>query len=193
MAEQPLSPDARTLAADLFEQHAANVAARLAARCPAVDPQLIADAVVRAILDVSAVPRRHDAGRGSLRTFLTGAASRALRDTLRSQRRRQRRYQKKAIDPVTATASAARSLLDELADRELVGRVRASLSLTPEEGRALDLWLLGATDPAAFVTALGLTGLPPAEREEAGRRVLDRLRQRIHRLKERFRQEGRGP
>jgi RNA polymerase sigma factor (sigma-70 family) len=191
MAEQPLTPDARTFAADLFEEHAAAVVAGLSARHPTVDPQVIADAVVRAILDISAAPERLDARRGSLRSLLTGAARRALRDALRSQRRRQRREQKKAIDPVTAAASAARSPLDKLADRELVDRVRAALGLTPEEERALDLWLLGETDPAAFVTPLGLTGLSPAEQEGAVRRILARLRQRIHRLGQRFRQEGR--
>jgi len=193
MGERPLTPDARSRAADLFETHAEAVARRLGARFPGADPQKVSDAVVRAILDLSEHPERHDAARAPLEAFLTGAAARVLRTLLRGDRRRRAREEKKAIDPVTAFVPAARSQLDELANRDLAERVREALRLTPEEDRALDLWLVGEKDLAAYVEALGLTGLPQAEQAEEVRRVLARLRQRIHRSGLRLRPEEREP
>jgi hypothetical protein len=92
-------------------------------------------------------------------------------------------------DAVTADASAARDVLDELADHDLVAQVQRLLNLDPEERSVLDLWLLGDREVGAFAAALGLTGRPPEEQERVVRRVLARLRQRIHRLASRLRQE----
>lgn len=182
MGEEQLTPDARTLAADLYAAHAEAVAARLARRFPDSDPQAVSDAVVQAVLELSARFDRYDPERGSLKALLTGAAVRVLQTIRRSEWRRRRREQKKAIDPVTPAAPVARSLLDELADRDLAERIRASLDVNPEDRRAFDLWLLGERDVGAYAAALGLGGLAPGAQRRAVRRWLARLRQRIHRL-----------
>ena len=95
------------------------------------------------------------------------------------------------LDPVTANAPAGPSPVDELADRELVGRVRASLNLRPQEERVLDLWLLGERDERVYAAALGLQDRPAEEQQKETGRVLARLRQRIHRVGIRLRQEDR--
>jgi DNA-directed RNA polymerase specialized sigma24 family protein len=184
-----LTPDARTLAADLYAEHAAAIASRLASASPATDPQTISDAVVRAVVWVAEHVERHDPRRGSMAAFLTGVARRALTRLLRGDSRRRKREQKKAVDPVTAVAPAGQSFLDELIDRETVRRVREELELSPEEGRLLDLWLLGEKDLAKRAAALGLADRPLPEQEQAVGRALARLRQRIHRVALRFRQE----
>ncbi|MCI0465060.1 MAG: sigma-70 family RNA polymerase sigma factor [Gemmataceae bacterium] len=189
MTEQPLTPDARTRAADLYQAQARAVTSRLARRFSGTDPQLISDAVVQAILQLSAHPERYHPQRGSLRAFLTGAARRILATLLRSARRRHQREGKKASDPVTTAASAARNPLEELADREIATRLRQSLDLDPQEGAVLDLWLLGESDTRAYAAALGLATGTPEEQEEVVRRALARLRQRLHRLRERLRPE----
>jgi RNA polymerase sigma-70 factor (ECF subfamily) len=190
MPEVPLTPDARTRAADLFEAHADALACRLALRFPGADPQAVSDAVVRAVLLVSTRFERYDPGQGSLRSFLYGFARRILAGLLRSEERRRRHEQKKAIDPVTAEAAGGQSIPEELADRELAERVRASLRLGPEDQRVLDLWLSGEKDQGAFAAALGLEGRPEEEQAEGVRRALGRLRQRLHRARLRLRREG---
>jgi hypothetical protein len=90
-----LTPDARTRAADLDQAHACAVTARLARRFPGTDPQLLSDATIRAILQLSARPERYHPHDGSLRAFLTGAARRLLATSLRADRRRRRREEKK--------------------------------------------------------------------------------------------------
>jgi DNA-directed RNA polymerase specialized sigma24 family protein len=151
---------------------------------------MVSDAVVGAILHVSAHFERYHPGRGSLRAFLYGVARRLLGVRLRSERRRRWREQKKAAGPVTRTAAGGQSPADELADRELAERLRASLGLTPEEERVLDLWLLGEKETGVYAAALGLTDRPPEEQTEAVARTLNRLRQRLHRVRLRLRQEG---
>jgi RNA polymerase sigma factor (sigma-70 family) len=169
--------------------YAGAIARRLASRFPGIDPQLISDAAVRAVMWTSAHFERYDPGRGSLSGFLTAVARRILSTRLRSEQRRKEREGKKAIDPVTAAAPAAKSPLDELTDRERAERARESLNLSPEEGNVLDLWLLGEKALGVYAAALGLTDRPVEEQEREVRRVLGRLRQRIHRAGLRLRQQ----
>ncbi len=193
MSASPLGPDARTLAADLFERFAAPVLGALARRYPHLDPQLLCDAFVRAVLQLSQNFGRYDPDRGSLRHFLAGAARRELRDLLRSEFRRRRREQEKMAGAVTGEASVARPFLEELADQELAQRARDAIALTEAERRVLELWLRDETDVAVYAAALDLTALPPDEQERTVARVLARLRQRAHRYGQRLRGEGAGP
>jgi DNA-directed RNA polymerase specialized sigma24 family protein len=190
MAEEPLSDDARVRAADLFETHAAAVNRALAARFPAADPQAIADATVWTILRVSIRFERYTPARGSVRSYLFGFARRRLAALLRAEHRRRQREQKKAIDPVTAAASGGQSTLEELADRDLAARLRASLNLSPEDERVLDLWLRGEVDEAAYAAALGMADRPPEEWAKPVGRALARLRQRLCRARQRLHPEG---
>jgi DNA-directed RNA polymerase specialized sigma24 family protein len=190
MSDSPLTHDARTVAADLFERFASLVVNRLARAFPGTDGQILCDACVQAILEISRDPARYQQERGSLRSFLLGAARRRLGTFLRSDRRRRQREQEKAIDPVTAEAPAERSSLEQLASLELADRARAAIALTDEERGVLDLWLLGQADVTAYATTLGWTDLPRDQQEARLRQIQARLRQRLHRYRERFREEG---
>jgi hypothetical protein len=188
MDDLPLSPDARTLAADLYERFARPVSGRLSRRYPGVDSQRIADAIVRAILFLSQRFERYQDRRASLITFLLVIASRFLGKSLLAEHRRTAREREKALDPVTNKSSAGQSLLDRLGDRELAERLRGEIARTEEERAILDLWLSGETDPAVIAAALPLTG--PREQQAARvARILARLRQRLHRCGVRYRQE----
>jgi RNA polymerase sigma-70 factor (ECF subfamily) len=190
MAEEPLTSDARTRAADLYAAHAEHIAGRLAAHHPGADPQMVSDAAVRAILLFTGKFERYDPQRGSPRSYLFGFARRVLAGLLRSERRRRRREKEKAIDPVTTFFPCGQPVLEALADRELAEQVRASLRLNPEDERVLDLWLQGEKDTGVYAAGMGLADRPPEEQAEAVGRALNRLRQRLHRARLRFRQEG---
>ena len=193
MDRPPLTPDARTLAADLFERYATPVLGRLTRAFPAADPATVCDAFVQAVLEISQDFGRYDPAQASLENFLARATRRTLGNLLRSERRRREREQKKMSGAVTAEASADRSVLERLADRELADRAREAAAHNEGERRALDLWLLGERDPAAYAAALGLGGLPPDEQEAGVHRALARLRQRLHRFGRRPRAEGPDP
>jgi RNA polymerase sigma-70 factor (ECF subfamily) len=190
MAEGPLTSDARTRAADLYAAHAHHVARRLAARFPGTDPQTVSDAVVRAVLLLTARFEQYDPEQASPRSYLYGFARRALAGLRRSEQRRRRREKEKAIDPVTTSSPCGQPVLEALADRELAEQVRASLRLNPEDERVLDLWLQGEKDTGVYAAGMGLAGRPPEEQAEAVGRALNRLRQRLHRARLRLRQEG---
>jgi RNA polymerase sigma factor (sigma-70 family) len=193
MSESPLNPDTRVLAADLFEQFSDTVCRALARAFPGTDPQQVCDAVVRAIFQVSGNFSRYDARRGSLKTFLFAAARRILRHRLRADDLRRQREQKKMGDAVTGTGSAHRSPLEALADRDLVEQALHALHLTAVERQVLDLWMLGETDVTAYAAVMGLQDQTQADCEQPVRRLLARLRQRIHRLGLRLRSEETDP
>jgi DNA-directed RNA polymerase specialized sigma24 family protein len=189
MADAPLTPDARTRAADLFEAHADRLGSRLAARFPGTDPQRVADAVVTAVLYLSRHYERFAPKGRPLEGLLFCIARRRLQTFFRSEARRRRHEQKKFQGPVTGTARAANSLVESLDDGELVKRARAQLKLTAGEEAALDLWIGGEKDVSVYAAALGLSSRPlPEQKKEVGR-VLARLRQRLHRLGVRLRRE----
>jgi hypothetical protein len=189
---EPISDaDPRTVAADLFERFHEPVLHRLVRQQPGVDRDLLHDAFVQTLLQLSAHVERHDTRRGSTFAFLLGATRRTLAGLLRREQRRRRREEKKAA--VTRDAAADRSLLEELADRELAGRLRAEIARTAEEGRALDLWLAGEADPDVYARELGLPDWPAERRRAHVRRLLARLRQRLSRVGRKLRAEESGP
>lgn len=165
----PPTPD-RTLAADLFERFSDSLESRLARWYRGVDPQIVADAVVEAIL-AAAQP-----GGDTSEWAMARYARDRLRVFLRSQSRRKKREEKS----VTTDIAAAPSPLEVLEVRELAANCREIIATTEVERRALDVWLTGVTDPAELAAKLGI------ERQDAVR-VLARFRQRIKR--ERDRQE----
>jgi hypothetical protein len=188
MREPIRDADPRTVAADLFERFHGPVLERLRRERAGVDRDLLHDAFVQALLQVSAHGERFDRRRGSAFAFLLGATRRSLGGLLRRERRRRRREEKKA-GAVTRDASADRPVLEELADRELAGRLRAEIARTAEEGRALDLWLAGEADPDVYARELGLGDWPQARRRAHVGRLLARLRQRLSRAGRRLRAE----
>jgi hypothetical protein len=162
-----------TLAADLYERFSDALEARLARRYRGVDPQLVADAVVEAVL-AAAAP-----GGDTSELAVARHARDRLRLFLRSHSRRKKREEKS----VTTDLAAAPSPLDVLAVRELAARWRDAIATTDAERRALDAWLTGVTDPAELGATLG------TEREDAAR-VLARFRQRIKRERDRHQEEN---
>jgi hypothetical protein len=191
---QPPPPFAwQTLAADLFAHYHEPVLAWLARRCRSVDRDLLHDAFVQTLLEICRKPERFDPARGNLGAFLRGATWRTLRSRLRSEGRRRRREQKRAESLVAREGSAAREILDELADRELARKVRAEVARTDAERVVLRLWELGVEDMAEYARQLGLADRPEAEQRAIVKTIRDRLTKRLHRLKDRFEAEGAGP
>src|SRR5947209_7215125 len=101
MDDLPLTPAARTLAADLYERFAVALTGRLARRYPLADPQQIADAVVRAVLYLARDFQRYDSRRGSLPGLLLAIARRLLEKSRLADERRLQREEEKARNPVT--------------------------------------------------------------------------------------------
>jgi hypothetical protein len=191
MAEPHLSPDTRTLAADLFVQCHQPVLARLAARYPFIDRDLLHDAFVQALLELCADPGRFDPARGAWRSLLVGAARRALRGLIRSDLRRRSREEKWAAG-VAEAGSAARSFLEELADRELAEAVRRAVARTEEERQVLRLWEAGVEDAAEWARVVGRDGDGDGVGERV-RRVCGRLTARLRRLRGRLSEGGLDP
>jgi DNA-directed RNA polymerase specialized sigma24 family protein len=153
------TPDPRTLAADLYARYGAPVVARLRRRHTHADPQWCWDAFIDAVLHDAGHVDHFDPARGSRGAFLAGIADRRLQTRLRGEARRRRREREKVGPAVTEAASAAKSPLEKLADRELAEAVKQAIARTPQEQQALALWLRDA-EPAEFAIALSLTELP---------------------------------
>jgi DNA-directed RNA polymerase specialized sigma24 family protein len=183
MNDPPLTPDARTLAADLFQAHAPRLVTRLTRAFPGTSQEAVYDCFVQALLQLSRKPECFDPSRASWAGFLYGAARRLLGRHLRAEQRRGQREQRNFEWYVTKGTPAARSLLEVLADHEEATRAREVIARSDVERRVLDLWLLGETDLRAFMEALGRPTLPPPEQEACVRRLLARLRQRLHRYR----------
>jgi RNA polymerase sigma factor (sigma-70 family) len=193
MTDQPLNSDVRTRAADLYEALANPLCFRLASRFPAADPLDISDAVVDAILHVSAHLERFQQKVRPLEALLLVIARRRILTLLRSQARRRQHEQKKCSTSVTNSSPSASTSREATDTRELAQQLRAQLGLTPVEDQVLDLWLRGEKDTAVYAAVLGRGDQPAAEQEKHVRRVLARLRQRIHRLRLRLRSEESDP
>jgi DNA-directed RNA polymerase specialized sigma24 family protein len=176
VAESELTTDERTHAADLFEAHSEEVVSRLVRNHRSVDPAMLYDAFVRALLEITRAPEKFDRDRGTpLADFLYGAAGQQLRTMLRSDTRRQHRDQEKGKSLVAEKESAARSILDTIATAEEAERLRERAAQTPEEREVLRLWELGYSD-AEIADDLQLD-------LSAARQVRDRVVQRLRRLR----------
>lgn len=190
MSPSPLPDDARTRAADLYEQYAHRLVARLLRVYPSADEQLRSDAAVEAILHLCLHPDHYDPARGSVLSFLSSIARLKLLEKMRSEERRRSRERKKVVRDVTRETTTDKPPLDALLDREEAARAREALARTEEERRAFDLWLRGETDCHVLATALGLTNASQPEQEKTVQRLLGRFRQRLHRYRLQQRQEG---
>jgi hypothetical protein len=174
--EPALTTDERTRAADLFEAHHEEVVSRLIRALPSLDRAMLHDAFVRALLEISKTPGKFDPHRGSsVSDFLYGAAGQHLRTLVRSDRRRQRRDQEKGKTLVADEHSAARTILDTLADSEEAEQARNKVARTAEEQDILRLWELGYSDAEiANERRMDLS---------AAHQIRDRVVQRLRRLR----------
>jgi hypothetical protein len=190
---QPGPPlDWRTLAADLFAYHEP-VLEGLARRYPSVDRDLLHDAFVQTVLQISQKPDPFDPTRGSIPAFLRGATQRTLRTLVRSDTSRRKREQRKGNNPVAQEEAAARRIPDELADKELAEKARAEVAKTVAEREVLRLWELGVEELGEYARALGIEDKPQDEQYAIVKKTRNRLTVRLRRLKDRFPGEGRDP
>ncbi len=188
MADE-FSFDERTLAADLFACHD-EVLALLRRALAAVDPNLLDEAFVETVLELSKKPDKFDANRGSLVGFLAGATRRRLRDLQRSIEARRRREQKKGTALVAERTGAAREVWELLADAELADIARKE-ARTEEEKIVLRLWEQGIDDFGRYAAELGISHLSIREQEAQVKRIRDRVLKRISRLRDRLEGPGR--
>jgi hypothetical protein len=182
--------DWRTLAADLFAYHE-QVISGLAPQDPPVDRDVLHDAFVETVLQISRKPTQFDPSQGSLLGFLRGATKRTLRTLLRTHSSRRKREQKKGQSDVAQRGSDAREILDQLADRELADRARARVARTEEEREVLRLWELGVEELEDYARALRIEEKSKDEQAAIVKKIRDRLTVRLRRLKDCFSGEGR--
>jgi DNA-directed RNA polymerase specialized sigma24 family protein len=169
MSAPPFDP---TRAAALYRLFAKPVFRRLQSRYSWADPEWVADAVVDAILTLAAHPG--DVSEG----MVFNSAHGKFGTHVRSERRRKNR-EKNVGKSVTKSAPAATTVLDALADRELLREredrvAHTPIARTPVEHQLLELMLAGRTDPAEMAAATGLS-------ENEARKTYNRLRQRMSR------------
>lgn len=168
----PLSDDARTWVAELYNQFAEPMAQRLRRRYYGADPDLVSDAVIEAIM--AATP-----GTVDLVRFLYTFARQRLRIVLRGDTRRRRREEKYSNGRVTDGRTIGPSPADRTADRELAAIAYEQIARTSEDRTALDLWLQGVTEPVILAEKLGYSA------DESGRqqavRIFARIRKRCQR------------
>ena len=160
---------------------------------PRVDEQVVADAVVDALLDYFEEPARADRG-GDVGpwTFLKQAAWRNAANLDRGGRRRKEREQRWTgeVDPSrVADRSALGRLIEGEDQAQRDRRVRQLMAMLEDDrDRAvLRLRLDGERHMEAFAIALGITGLPIAKQ----RRIVKQAKDRIDKVLKRGRRGSR--
>jgi hypothetical protein len=180
MPERISSGDQRTLAADLFEKYREQVVGRLKAAYPKADMDQRHDAFVQALLELVRKSDQLDPSRGDWLKFLTGAARRILRKRVGSDDSRRRREWERGKDVVAEQESAAREIVDVLADAELLKKAATELAQTDQERTMLAHW---GEDFREVAQALALTDLLEAEQQGRVRTLRNRLEKRLKRWK----------
>lgn len=147
---------------------------------PRLDDQVIADAVVDALLDYFEHPSRADEGGGGPRAFLKRAAWRNAANLDRGSKRRKRREDNWMGDPSTAGVehrSGLGMLIQAEDQAELDRRIAELEALLPEAGdrAVLRLRLAGERGVAAFASVLGVAHLSPTEQRKVVKQVKDRI------------------
>ncbi len=140
-------------------------------------------------------PGQYDPGKGkSLLNYLRLAARRDLSNLLRGEaRHRHEPFDENCVElrPVSGKrVGTDDSPLQVLCDREdeqerqsFLAKLRGSL--TAEERTVLDLMLSGQRDTRVFAEGLGITHAPVDEQESRVKRIKDRLKTRIKRMRDR--------
>jgi hypothetical protein len=108
-----------------------------------------------------------------------------LRDKVRSETSRRQRDEKKGRKDVVDKESAARDVLDLLADSELAEIARKE-ARTPEEQRYLELWERSVNDLTQLARALGVEHLHEPQQKKQVKITHDRLMKRLERMMDRL-------
>lgn len=134
-------------------------------------------------------PHAYDPARGDLGLYLRMAARGDLANLLQRERKHHKGHIGWAIvddgrDVGNLVGEQDPALQVELAEE--MQRWRAFLEaavedFTEEERRVLELMLGGERKTGAYVEALGIGGLPDAEREREVKKVKDRIKKRLQR------------
>ena len=170
---RPARPLHLTYAADLYERFAKDLLKRIARRNLGLDEQLIADAVVDAIILLSS------SGDVTEKALLR-RAYRRLRIRLRAERRQKNR--EKTAASVTISAAVGLNTLERIALVEVADQYRDQIARTDDERVVLAEWMTGYVNPEEIVARTGF----PSDKVNM---MLARFRTRIRRLRRECRKE----
>ena len=156
---------------------------------PGIDPQVVADGVIDALLDYTARPQSIAVGSGvELRHALSTAAWRNVANLLRGEKRRIVRETKAVIvgrSEAVEVPDAVERLVQEEDAASRAKLIDGMMALLPSEiDRAvLRLQLDGERGTVKFAEVLGVMDLPYAEQQKHVKRVKDRIGKIINRHK----------
>jgi hypothetical protein len=176
-----------TLASELVERHMASASDALRNRWRGVAEDLLNQAVVDAILELSLRSAEPDPAKGGWGSLIVGAAGRRLADLLRGEGRRKKREETAAR--VAEARPAERDPGRRAEDAELAALGIDGAAGDAAERAFLELYAEGVDDPDRLAAALGLSVADPPDRDAAVKRVRDRLLKRLGRIGERWRRK----
>lgn len=169
----------------------------LARANPGAEPHQCDTAAEDAILDLIKRPAAYNPAKRSLEAYLRMAASRDLQNLQSRERRHSRR--RADLEAVELSPATGKYLWDVEADpariverreedmaneTKLAPRLEAARDgLSPGEARALELLRQGERNTGPYAVALGITHLPLAEQRQQVKRVKDKLKKRLERVR----------
>jgi RNA polymerase sigma-70 factor (ECF subfamily) len=158
-----------------------------------VDPALVHDSVVDAVLNYAERPTQYDPSKMSLMGYLAMSAKGDVLNALSALRRRTIREQ--SLDDVEVSGAVRKRLskasmnqmtpadiaIDNLQGMRLLDRMRGAVQ-RPEDARIIQLMIDGERRTERFAAELGLVNATPAQQREAVKRHKDRIKKRLVRL-----------
>jgi hypothetical protein len=178
---------------DLSVAYLDRLVAFLRAAHPAVEEQLWVTAAEDALLDLMRRPESYDPRRGPLASYLRMAASADLRNALAKQGRR--RAREAPLEVVELSGLAGKYLREDETDPlRIVEREEAAMEahsampamvggMSPDERAVFELMIEGERRTEVFAASLGLSGLPFPDQQREIKRVKDRIKRRVQRLR----------
>ena len=164
-------------------------------RFPAADDALLETVAHDLILDLAERPEQYDPDRGGLAAYLRMAARRDVLNAVEKEHRRARRLA--PLEDVELSAPArnrewtgAADPADALAravDPATIASARGEFDTV--EWEVVQLMADGERRTPIFAQILGLADRPPPEQEREVKRVKDRLKKRLQRLRPRVRRD----
>ena len=192
LLDRLLAGDA-TAPADLAESYLEDLVGRLARAYPRVEEHVVITAAIDALLGVASHPERVELAKGALRSYLLMAARGDLLNALRASRRRREREQSIELVEVAAlerniqrdgsksdpTSDAALAAVESSSVRRDVDGVAQS----DAEAAVLQMMLEGERRTVVYAAILNLKDLDPVAQRTEVKKVKDRLKLRLRRLR----------
>lgn len=159
-------------------------------RLPTRDADLRHDAAVTAFMAYLSEPTKFDPAKGTLRGYLEMSARAKLKNLLRGQTRRQKCEWVAGKNRLRKSVELSSSPVNDLVKAESIAAAdefhrRLLAALDPADRSVAELMRAGVKKTVAYVEALGLTGLTPAEQRKAVKQAKDRVKKACQRLKTR--------